>query len=45
MEYKVLKRMSLEQLEMVVVKFMKDGYRPQGGVSFDGQSYIQAMIK
>jgi len=45
MGYKVIARMSLDQLQMVVIKFMKDGYKPQGGVGFDGQNYIQAMIK
>ncbi|MBQ7892016.1 MAG: DUF1737 domain-containing protein [Erysipelotrichaceae bacterium] len=55
MEYKVvatsnkLELFARKELENEVKKLIKDGYKPQGGISFTKQEdkfyFIQAMIK
>jgi hypothetical protein len=44
MKYEVFWSESLEELERFVVESMGKGWRPQGGVSHDGEGYMQAMV-
>lgn len=46
-DYKVAKGFLILEIEAVVMEYIKNGYVPIGGISFDGNtSYlIQAMIK
>ena len=45
MKYIILEANSPQQLAMLVNQYIHIGWKPQGGVSADGNLYCQAMIK
>jgi len=44
MEYKVVAKVRLYELEEEVNKLIKDGWKPQGGIAVTS-AYAQAMVK
>ncbi len=45
MEYTVVAAESLKDLVKDVNVFIKSGWKPVGGVAYDGKYYLQAMFK
>jgi hypothetical protein len=46
MKYQVVRESNLTNLESSIKYFfLSEGWEPQGGVSFDGVKYIQAVVK
>lgn len=45
MEYRVVSEKRIIELWSQVNRLIKAGFVPQGGVSFTGNYYIQAMVK
>lgn len=43
-QYKVIIGSSIREVAMRVEEIMIGGWFPQGGISFDGVYYLQAMI-
>ena len=41
--YRVVRDMSLVLLEDEVTEYLNDGWSTAGGISFDGDNYIQAV--
>lgn len=44
LEYKILSESTIYGLTSAVQAELTSGWQPQGGVSFDGDMYIQALV-
>lgn len=45
MDYTILTSVIVIGLSLEVQRHLLEGWQPIGGVSFDGQRYLQAMVK
>ncbi len=45
MEYRIVLNNDIRELENEINRFMKDGWKPQGGLCWDGKFLYQAMVR
>jgi hypothetical protein len=45
MKYEIINGYSVGDVEFKVTKMINSGYQPLGGVSFNRDEYLQAMVK
>ncbi len=45
MEYKVVSTWTQKRLEKDVNELILEGWKPQGGITYSGGCYMQAMIR
>ena len=45
LEYLVASAYTVEQLTVCVADALNAGWRPEGGICYDGDKYLQAMVR